>query len=394
MKVLSIVSSGYEQGGVETTVASYNKLFRKRGIDSRILSSNVRPDVPHYSDYEFEAISDRGLKKIFNEPFNVDAYRVTRKVLNDFHPDVVILHTMQQTTPLILLCLKKYPTIQCVHGPEAFTASLLPWHINRSNFKHKNYDLKDLTFKGRFKYLCLKYPYGYFYKFCFKNVDRFLVFSSYTRQLLRTDGYKKTTSYIPSGVKLFKYYKNYSNNSYVIGYAGRLEKFKGVIDLLDAMPLILKSQPKVSLIIAGEGSYSDEIIKRTQELGIGNRVTYKGRLDREEMAKFYNEISVLVMPSLWPETFGKVGVEAMSVGTPVVATDVGGVRDWLEDTKNGFLVSPSKPDQIAEKVLNILKDSNIQNMMKICARETAEKFSMEKFADNLLEIIQETVEQA
>lgn len=395
MKVLSIVSSGYEQGGVETTVVAYNKIFRERGHDVRILSSNMRPDMPHYSDYEFAMIPSHSVKKLINAAFNIDAYKITKKTLKEFQPDVVILHTMQQVTPSILFLLKKYPTIQCVHGPEAFTPSLLAWHLSRKSFRNNDYDLHNLTFLGKVRYLCLRYPYNLFYKIGFKNVDRFLVFSSYTDQLLKKDGFKKQISYIPNGVKLYKISEKINDNTKVpiIGYAGRLESYKGVVDLLKAMPLILKKIPAARLTIVGEGSYSGELQNSVVDMGIEKAVSFKGHLGRNDIAKFYADLSVLVMPSIWPETFGKVGVEAMSTGTPVVATDVGGVRDWLKDSVNGFLIKPSRPEQIRGSVIKILEDDELNRTMRREARKTAEYFSMDKFADNLLDVIQSTIEQ-
>ncbi|HSW79453.1 MAG TPA: glycosyltransferase, partial [Candidatus Saccharimonadales bacterium] len=94
-----------------------------------------------------------------------------------------------------------------------------------------------------------------------------------------------------------------------------------------------------------------------------------------------------VLPSTWPETFGKVGVEAMSVGRPVVATDVGGVRDWLYDGKNGFLVEPNHPEQIAEKIITILSSkTKIQKMSKEAAK-TSQDFAIENMAFNIEKLI-------
>jgi glycosyltransferase involved in cell wall biosynthesis len=83
----------------------------------------------------------------------------------------------------------------------------------------------------------------------------------------------------------------------------------------------------------------------------------------------------------------------MSTGTPVVATDVGGVRDWLKDSVNGFLIKPSRPEQIRGSVIKILEDDELNRTMRREARKTAEYFSMDKFADNLLDVIQSTIEQ-
>ena len=392
MKILTIVSSGYEQGGVENTVARYNRIYKNEGHDARILSSNVRPDVPHYSDYEFEAIPNNGARKIINELFNFSAYRVAKKVLKEFAPDVVVLHTMQQVTPSVVFLLRKYPTIQCVHGPEAFTTSLLPWHIDKQNFANDTYDLESLSTLGKLRYSLLRYPYGLFYKIALKNADKLLVFSSYMRDLMCKDGYSPNKVVImPIGTALYKFAAKKNTLSPTIGYAGRLEIYKGVTDLIDAMPTILAKIPKARLDIAGDGSYANELKKQVALLGLEKSIIFKGHLSSNDISKFYNNISVFVMPSTWPEAFGKVGIEAMSTGTPVVATDVGGVKDWLRDSFNGYLIKPSRPDQIASSVINILSDSNLRNEMSQNARKTSEKFSMDSFADNLYVMLEKII---
>jgi glycosyltransferase involved in cell wall biosynthesis len=107
----------------------------------------------------------------------------------------------------------------------------------------------------------------------------------------------------------------------------------------------------------------------------------------------YSEATVVVVPSTWPETFGKVGIEAMSMGTPVIASDVGGVKDWLHNKINGFLVMPNNSSQLTRVIIKILSDSKLRNKMSKNALESATNFTADRFAQNLLQVIKETVEQ-
>ena len=94
----------------------------------------------------------------------------------------------------------------------------------------------------------------------------------------------------------------------------------------------------------------------------------------------------MVLPSVWPEAFGKVGIEVMSVGRPVIGTDVGGISEWLVDGKTGRLVPPRDSKAIAVTVNAIFSDHTIFQEMSINARKQAERFSIEAHAQAVVEV--------
>lgn len=391
MKVLSIISSGYEQGGAETAMKIYVDALKSQGHETIVVSSNARPELQHFSDYEFNTVPQHGVKSIFYALFNPSAYSVAKQVLRDHKPDVVILNTMQQVTPSVLFLLKKYPTIQIVHGPEAFTTDLLAWHMQPSSFKHDDYDLNDLTLIGKAKLLYLKAVLGPLYKIGFRNVDRFVVFSTFMQEMLREDGIKKPIVRVRCGFDLPKQYSSKRPVKPVIGYAGRLESYKGVDDLLEAMPTVLQKHTDAQLVLAGDGSRADVLRRRADKLGIAKSVVFKGHVNQAELYDLYRKMTVFVMPSRWPEAFGKVGIEAMSVGTPVVATNVGGVKDWLEDGKNGLLVKPNEPRNLAEAIEKILNNKELRGELAGNAEHSARRFSKGAYGDDMLSAIKDVV---
>lgn len=130
----------------------------------------------------------------------------------------------------------------------------------------------------------------------------------------------------------------------VVGYAGRLETYKGVDVLLRALALT----PGATLQIAGDGPERAALEASAAALGIGDRVTFRGHLGGM-LPDFYREVDVLVVPSLptkgWLEQFGRVVVEAMASGVPVVASASGALPDVVGDA--GLLVPPGDPEAIA-----------------------------------------------
>jgi glycosyltransferase involved in cell wall biosynthesis len=212
--------------------------------------------------------------------------------------------------------------------------------------------------------------------------------------MLEKDGFTmKPIACIPLGIKLPHPLTATKSKNNSILYVGRLEIFKGVMDLINAMPAVLKIIPNAQLLLAGEGSYLPELKERENQLGITQSVTFKGHISQKSVAQLYSEATVVVVPSTWPETFGKVGIEAMSMGTPVIASDVGGVKDWLHNKINGFLVMPNNSSQLTRVIIKILSDSKLRNKMSKNALESATNFTADRFAQNLLQVIKETVEQ-
>jgi len=380
MKILRIVSSGYEQGGAENGIILSNVILRMHGHIVKIVSGNDRPDLDHYSDYEFAGVPSSGIRKVINAAFNFDAYRVTKKVLADFEPNVVLLHTMSQPTAAVLFLLKKYPTVLFVHGPEIFTKSLLPWYLLKSDYKHGSYEINDLTFIGYLKYCYFRYVCGFFYKLGLRNVNKIVALSSYTKNFLQKEGFSVT--YLPNGAKLLKV-TPIKFEKKILLYAGRLEKYKGIDTLIFAMPEIIQVIPDTYLHIAGEGTYSKELKALVKKLKLENSVKFLGHLNQKEMAKAYKDCSIFTLPSIWPETFGKVGIEAMSVGRPVIASRVGCISEWLIDGKTGYLVSPGNSSEIADKVIKLFSNKKLLTLMAKNAGQQAKNFSIEKHTNQI-----------
>ncbi len=384
MKILRIVSSGYPQGGAENGIVLTNEILRSHGHSVRTISSNVKPERAHFSDYEFAAIPERGIKKIIYGTFNYDAYRVTRRVLREFKPDIVLLHTMGQPTAAVLFLLKRYPTVLMVHGPEVFTKALLPWFLPQNAYKNGDYDVRKFTPSGKLRYFYLENVTGLFYRIGFRNVDEFVGLSNYTRGILEHEGYPAT--YFPNGASMLPT-SPLQYDPPVLLYVGRLEKFKGVDDVIRAMPAILRAIPTAQFRIVGEGDYGDDLKKLVKKLKLERSVQFVGHVNSQQLAKEYRSSTLFVLPSTWPETFGKVGIEAMSVGRPVIAADVGGIRDWLQDGVNGFLVRPHSPEQIAQQATRLLSDENLARKMAQAAQSSAQNFSIELMAENIEKLL-------
>lgn len=130
-------------------------------------------------------------------------------------------------------------------------------------------------------------------------------------------------------------------------YAGRLSPEKGIGVLLEAWRR-LGDGPE--LVVVGGGPLAAEVERASAEL---SRVTYRGQLALPEVIGLMRQASLVVVPSLWYETFGRVVAEAFAVGTPVVASRIGPLSEMVEPGRSGALVPPGDPEALAEAVAGL-----------------------------------------
>lgn len=136
-------------------------------------------------------------------------------------------------------------------------------------------------------------------------------------------------------------------------FVGRLTPEKGLDLLLDAMSRVAGDW---HLHIVGDGISMAKERARVAAMQLSARVTFHGWLRDEALASAYRDAAVVVVPSRWPEPFGIVGIEAMAAARPVVAFDVGGIPEWLNDGEGGFLVAPQAVDVLAARIAQVLDD--------------------------------------
>jgi glycosyltransferase involved in cell wall biosynthesis len=143
------------------------------------------------------------------------------------------------------------------------------------------------------------------------------------------------------------------NSGPVIGLGVRLSEQKGITFLLAAMPEIIRFFPDITLVIAGKGPLEEKLKEQTIALGVESHVLFVGmRLDIPEVIKLFD---CYVLPSLW-EGLPMVLLEAMAVGCPIVATDVGGVSSIIKSGENGILTKPRNPQELTDGIIKMLSN--------------------------------------
>jgi glycosyltransferase involved in cell wall biosynthesis len=173
----------------------------------------------------------------------------------------------------------------------------------------------------------------------------------------------------------------------IVGVVGRLEPEKGHPTLIDAWPLVLRVVPNAYLLIVGEGSRREALEHQVAELGIGSRVIFTGR--RDDVPAVTAALDVAVLPS-YREAQGLTILEAMALSRPVVASNVGGIPEMVEDGRTGLLVPPHDPEALAAAITRLLVDHPLADMLARAGHDLVhERFCLELMVRSIEDLYDE-----
>jgi len=228
------------------------------------------------------------------------------------------------------------------------------------------------------------------------TANLYIAVSKYTALLLEDLGIRKTRiKTLHNGVDISRFkpgMKKRAEN--LLLFVGRLDPFKGLHFLLRSLEYLEKP---VQLVVVGPLSwnqgYNKEIltlIKRISEKTI-HKVTYMGTQKPDVILKLYREATILILPST-AESLGIVILEALACGTPVIASNVGGIPEIIQNNKNGILVPAGNPVELAKRIRCLLDDESLRKKFSEEGRRCViEKFSYELIVEKLLEVYDQLI---
>jgi N-acetyl-alpha-D-glucosaminyl L-malate synthase BshA len=170
-------------------------------------------------------------------------------------------------------------------------------------------------------------------------------------------------------------------------FVGRFRPDKGVTYLIKAMDIVRQRDQSARLMLVGEGPEEDSLRQLVGQLNLGSCINFVGQIPNERVPQYMAAADVFVLPSLY-EGFPNVVLEAMASGLPIVASKVGGLPEIVEDGQNGFLVEPKNPEQIADKILLLLRDDELTRRISRNNKEKAKRYSWGSVVAKLEEVYQ------
>lgn len=176
-------------------------------------------------------------------------------------------------------------------------------------------------------------------------------------------------------------------------FIGRIVDKKGLAYLIEAMPKIVSVCPDTHLIICGDGPLRKDLEKIAESMGLSDAVSFKGYISKNEKQDYLHMADILVVPSIVTDSGDMEGLpvvllEGLASGLPVIATDVGGMKDAIDSGRNGFLVPQKDPRSISARAIEILNDSKLAGSLSENARISAERFDWDTISEQYKRILE------
>lgn len=165
------------------------------------------------------------------------------------------------------------------------------------------------------------------------------------------------------------------SNSKIVGTVARLRQEKGIKYFLESTVKILESFPETIFLIVGDGDLRQELENLSKQLGVDNKVIFAGFC--QDIPLIQSIFDIFILPSL-SEGFGLVIIEAMAMGKPIIATNVGGIKEILAEGKTGLLIPSKAPDELAAKIIYLLNNQEEANRLGRAAKEESQKYDLNR----------------
>jgi len=353
--------SNPQAGGAEVHLQEILKRIARRGHNVTLLCSGYPGSLPS-EEVDGIKIVRRGSR--FN--FNFAAPFALKSLLREGNWDIVIedINKIPFYTPLY----HKLPLLVVI--PHLFSDSV---------FKEINFVL------GLYIYLSEK-PISWLYK----GFQTMVISESTKEDLVKRGLSPEDVHVVHCGIDQNHYRFSASVRKYsapTVIYLGRLKKYKSVDHLLKAFALTLKTIPEARLMVVGEGDYKEELIGLSRRLSLDGKVEFTGFVDEEEKVRRLQQAWVAVYPSL-KEGWGLTNIEANACGTPVVASNVPGLKDSVVPGRTGLLYEYGDLPKLSECLVKILADGELRERLTQGGLAWAKEFSWDTAAEETLELME------
>jgi len=330
IKVLQLVED-LKVGGAEKVIADITLGIDKREFESHTWCLSSGGSIANELQEKGASVRILGISSYFN-PLNILKLAT---LLKKVKPDIV--HTHGYFASVIGRIAAKY-----AHVPILFN------HVHSTywEYKKRNFFIEKLLSKYTQKIIC-----------CSEAVREFVTNNE------KIDPSKTVVIYNGVDEERFSHFNNISSireeigiepNDPILGTVSSLAPHKGHLYMIQAAPKILEAFSSTKFLFVGDGVLKEELENQVKNLDITSNVIFTGT--RKNIPELLNLMDIFVLPSSSREGLGIAIIEAMAAEKPVVATDIGGIPEVVENGKTGILVPPKNPEALAQAIIELLNN--------------------------------------
>ncbi|MBD3178865.1 MAG: glycosyltransferase [Candidatus Latescibacteria bacterium] len=405
LKVLMAQKYHYRRGGDSVYMFNLSGLLREKGHQVAHFSmnhpQNIESEYEGYftSELDFPALLDRrslsaGWKVLTRSIYNREARDRMLSLIDDFKPDIAHFHNIHDhltTSILDPLSQRGVPVVWTLHDYRPVCPN--------SNFLSGN-QICERCLPGKFYNIflhrCKKQSvaaslvamlasYSDRMRGVYGRVRRFIAPSGFMKSKLSEGGIEsERISVLPNFMDTGDYGVSDREGDYII-YFGRLSFEKGVDTLLRAF----RGVESVRLVVAGEGPERKNLQELAAELNLAS-VEFAGFIKQPELRELVAESRFVILPSRWYENLPFSVMESMALGKAVVASEIGGIPEMVEDGVNGLLFPPEDQGRLREALQKLLAEPGTRKDMGRLGRKKAERlYSSEVHYQGIIDIYRE-----
>ena len=404
MKVLHFCSFYRPFGGAEKLLFSVLDLLERNGVENVVVapesqSSGATGERREYFVSHLEYPFSRA--DLFSAiRTNRRLVSVIQEIIDRERPDVIHLHNQQNPFVYYACVSTGIPLVRNVHDPRLYCPtnwrllpdkSLCPYPFGRACLRQG----------------CVKWTPGEIKKLAFMIFNRrlsfqntaFIIESQEAYQLALQNGYREDQLYLlpncttlrPREVEEENKRRSRIPGQNSILFVGRASYEKGLHFLLRSLVRV-QNDFKLYILTAGD-YFQQNVAPLIESLGLTSRVEVRLNAGYEETARFYSMADVVVVPSIWFETFCLVGIEAFSHMTPVVATRTGGIKDWCVDGETGFLVDIFDETGMAQAIDTLLANPEMRRQFGLNGYSRVERlYTQDVYFERLSALYEKVVQ--
>ncbi len=414
MKILLINKFHYHRDGATKVYFETARLLKEQGHEVAFFSMHHPENIPtewsryfvDHIDYNEPLSYLTRIKATANILYNFQAARRLKRLIAEFQPDVAHLHVIyHQLSPSIIHTLERHgiPIVMTLHDFKQISPnySLLKdgkiWEKSRGR---KYYHcLKDRCVKDSYakSAVCVAEAYLHDLLRSYDKVNAYLAPGDFYVQKYSEHGFRRHISVVPNPVAIPPQAENTARISlsekysrpYVF-YYGRLSQEKGVETLVNAALLIHND---VEIVIAGKGPLEKKLKRQIEAMGLGDKVRLAGFLTWNELPEMISKAALAIVPSVCYENSPMSALEAMSLGTAVAGSDLGGLKDLIVNNETGYLFPAGDPFAMAETINYAIDHPDISAKLAESAyQKIVKRHRPEIYLENILKVYTEVTQ--